>query len=310
MHLSREEREQESLRRRLEVLKLPVAPLRHAGYLSAGWGDGRWHGTPEAVGVGPDNQCLAVWASREQPGLRLVTVHDGSPDPVRSVQLDGCLEPRFVQLLPDDRILLVRSRNRGGANAEVWTFDGRRKHEGDLGDAIEDVLTTPTGAIWVSYFDEALAGTGPQTHGLARFTPDLEPEWLYPHGAGLPPIFNCYALNVAGETAWTYAYNRFHLVSVTDGDPTDHGAAPYRGADALLTDGATGVLVGGYGPDYDLLTVLRIEDGKVSGGGEARLILPDGIEVRVTRKFCRGPQLHVFMGTFWYRADLDSLTRR
>ncbi|MFE9656993.1 hypothetical protein [Micromonospora sp. NPDC006431] len=264
MPKTRHEHDQESLRRRLEILQLPVSPLRHAGYLIPDQADRQWERVPETVGVGPDNHAFAVWASREQPRRRLITIHDGSRQPVRSVQLDGCIEPWFVQPLPGGRILLVRSRNRDGANAEVWTPDGHREHQGDLGDAIAHVLTTPGGAIWAGYFDEAMAGSGPQIHGLARFTTDLELDWLYPQRPAMPEIFDCYALNLADETAWICAYTQFHLVSVTGDTPTDHGRAPYRGAHALLTDGTIGALVRGYGPEYDL--VGSVPDRCRSGG--------------------------------------------
>ncbi|WP_144420399.1 MULTISPECIES: hypothetical protein [Micromonospora] len=313
MPKTRREREQESRHRRLEVLRLPAVPLRHAGYLTPHRTGPQWARTPETVGVGPDHRALAVWASREHSGRRLVTIHDGSRQAARSVQLDGCIRPSFVQPLPGDRILLVRARNHGGVNAEVWTCDGHRERHGDLGDAIAHVLTTPAGAIWAGYFDEAMAGSGPQTHGLARFTAALEPDWLYPQRPAMPEIFDCYALNLAEETAWTCAYTPFHLVSVTADTPTDHGRAPYRGAHALLTNGVTGAFLSGYGPEYDLVTPFQTEAATVTAAGEQiRLVLPDGMEIRRARTFCRGPELHVIIGETWYRIDLELLgdTRR
>jgi hypothetical protein len=73
------------------------------------------------------------------------------------------------------------------------------------------------------YFDEAMGGSGPQGHGLARFTPDLSPDWLYPVGAGLPPVCDCYTLNVHAERAYICPYTDFHLISVADGEATDLG---------------------------------------------------------------------------------------
>ncbi|MFG1849698.1 hypothetical protein [Micromonospora carbonacea] len=159
-----------------------------------------------------------------------------------------------------------------------------------------------------------MAGSGPQTHGLARFTATLEPDWLYPQRPAMPEIFDCYALNLAEETAWTCAYTPFHLVSVTADTPTDHGRAPYRGAHALLTNGATGgAFISGYGPEYDLVTPFQTEAATVTAAGEqARLVLPDGMEIPRARTFCRGPELHVIIGATWYRTDLELLgdTRR
>ncbi|MFB9855208.1 hypothetical protein ACFFMR_32995 [Micromonospora andamanensis] len=215
-----------------------------------------------------------------------------------------------MQPLPDGAILLVDARSRGGPNAEIWSADGTRLRQGHLGDAIENVLTTPSGAIWVGYFDEAMGGAGPQGHGLARFTPDLEPGWVYPHRADLPPIDDCYALNVAGETAWSCAYTAFHLVAVDNDQAIDYGMAPQRGANALLTDGSTGAMIGGYGPEYDLVTPFHIvEDHAVTTGGQCRLVLPDGLEVRERRIYGNGTEMHVFIGRSWYRVDLAQVTR-
>ena len=196
-----------------------------------------------------------------------------------------------------------------GANAEVWSADGRQEHVGDLGDAIEGVLTTATGEIWVGYFDEAMGGSGPQGHGLARFSSDLQPVWLYPGPPTTPEIFDCYALNVAGETAWTCAYTQFHVVSACGDQVTDLGRAPYRSAHLLLVDGGTGALIGGPGPEYDLVTSFRITEGQtVASGSQQRLVLPDGMELRGFRSACRGSDLHVIIRGAWYRTDLDQLT--
>jgi len=308
MTTTRGDRDQSSLHRRLHMLHLPVVALRHTGYLIPSSTDLEWERTPQAVGVGPDQQALAVWNHRDHPRRRLVTVHDGGRRPVRSVTLDGCLRPRFVQPLPDGRILLVQARTRNGGSAEVWGADGHRERVGDLGDAIEDVLTTPTGDIWVSYFDEAKCGNGPNAHGLTRFTRDLRPAWLYPGPPSFPDIFDCYALNVAGETAWTCAYTEFHLVSACGDQVIDHGKAPRRSAYMLVVDGSAGALLGGPGPEYDLVTGFQITpEGLVTSGSPRRLVLPDGMELRDVRWACRGPDLYVIIRGTWYRTDLDQM---
>lgn len=308
MTKTRSDQDQESLRRRLRVLQHPVVALRCAGHLTSYMVTSDWERAPQTVGVGPDQQVVAVWNQRHHALRRLVTVHDGGWHPISSVILDGCLRPSFVQPLPDSRILLVDARNRHGANAEIWSADGHRDHVGDLGDAIEDVLTTPTGEIWVSYFDEAMGGSGPQGHGLARFTSDLHPVWLYPGPPYAPKIFDCYALNVAGETAWTCAYTHFHLVSAGCDQVIDHGPVPYRSAHLLVVDATTGALMSGPGPEYDLVTGFQIApDGVVACGSPRRLVLPDGMELRGFRSACRGPDLHVIIRGAWYRIDLDQL---
>lgn len=162
--------------------------------------------------------------------------------------------------------------------------------------------------MWVSYFDEAMSGSGPQTHGLARFTQDLVPNWLYPCDAGLPFILDCYALNVQGERAHCCAYTEFHLVSVEGDRPIDWGAAPYRSAHSLLVQGSDGALMNGPGPEYDLVTPFRLHKDRIeTAGPQCRLVMPDGMEAQRLQSTCRGPDLHAFRRRTWYRTSLDHL---
>ncbi|MFG2038816.1 hypothetical protein [Dactylosporangium sp. NPDC048998] len=218
--------------------------------------------------------------------------------------------PRPAAHVRDRRILLAdaRTQRNGTPNAQVWTADGHLVRTGHLGDAIEELLTTPSGNVWVGYFDEALGGGGPQGHGLVRFTQDLVPDWLYPFDAGLPIVFDCYALNVQGERAYCCAYTDFHLVSVEGDTATDWGAAPYRSAHGLLVQGSDGALINGPGPEYDLVTPFRLrKDCFEAAGQQCRLVLPDGMEAQRLRSTCRGPDLHAFRNRMWYRAGLDDL---
>jgi hypothetical protein len=306
--MTRGDRDARTLARRLEVLRLPVSPLRRHGYLIPSRHDTRWARQPVAVGIGPDGQALAVWADRARPDCVLVTRHHGGQTLTDGVVLDGAQPGRFVQPLPGAQVLLAQRRSRSGAGAQVWSRDGELVATGDLGDAIEDVLTTPSGVVWVSYFDEAMSGTGPQAHGLACFGANLQVEWVYPFDAGLPFVFDCYTLNVAGDTAAICPYTDFHILSVTGTAVTDHGPSPYRSAHNLLIDGRDASLLGGPSAEYDQITFVHIgPDGIEAAGEPRRLVLPDGMEVRAARTFCRGPDLHVIMGTSWYRIDLDGL---
>ena len=55
-----------ALQRRLEVLRLPVVPLRRHGHLRP-TDLAEWRGEPEAVGVGPDGTAHAVWVHHRDP---------------------------------------------------------------------------------------------------------------------------------------------------------------------------------------------------------------------------------------------------
>ena len=54
--------------------------------------------------------------------------------------------------------------------------------------------------------------------------------------------------------AYCGPYKSFHLISVHGDRARDHGPAPVRGAHRLLADGDRAVLIGGFGPEYDVIT--------------------------------------------------------
>ncbi|MEU0547049.1 hypothetical protein [Micromonospora sp. NPDC005979] len=175
MTTRRGERDQASLQRRLEVLKLPVVPLERHGFLTpADCAD--MEREPEAVGVGPDGTAFAVWSHRTASRRKQVTWHAGGNGVriVGAIDVETDLRVSFVQPLPEGRVLLVAARAGSGVtNGEVWTYDGDLEHRGHLGDAIEELQTTPSGKVWAGYFDEgALGGSGSEGHGLARFNQD------------------------------------------------------------------------------------------------------------------------------------------
>lgn len=297
------------LRRRLEVLRRPVTVLTLHGLLLPAIGSHEWERQPSVVGVGPDHTAMAVWPSRTAPDRMLVTRHSGGRRIESATVVHTTLRPSFVQPLPDDRLLLVAARDRRiGDNAQVWSADGDLVTSGAFGDAIEHVLTTVGGSVWVGYFDEALGGRGPQAHGLARFTADLAVDWVYPQREPWPIIVDCYALNVVNEKAVACAYSDFHLLSAEDSRVTDLGVSPMRGARNVLVSGSDAVIVGGYGAEYDLVVPVQFDrDGVREIGTHHRLVLPDGLEVHAARYTCRGPELHAIIGNRWYRTTIDQL---
>lgn len=308
--LSQAEREEQSRQRRAGVLALPMVPVRLRGYLRSPDGLAGLR-EPAAAGVGFDGAAWAAWRAEGGDTGVLVTSHQGSGPATAQIQMPTSLRVRFVQPLPGGQVLIVAARTPPGQdNAEIWSGDGRLERSGLIGDAVEHVLTTASGKIWAGYFDEAIGGSGPEGHGLARFTPGLEPEWLYPHG-GLLPVADCYALNVTGEMAYCCPYTHFHLIAVTGSHSQDLGPAPVRGAARLLADGDRAALIGGYGPEYDLIMPLRITaSGVEPDGPPSRMVLPDGLEIHRTRSSCRGPDLHLITGTgTWYHLSLDDLSR-
>ncbi|WP_433199817.1 hypothetical protein ACQP00_27670 [Dactylosporangium sp. CS-047395] len=296
----------DKLRRRLEVLRLPVAPLRRHGVLAPS-DPAATVDVPGVAGVGPDGTAVAVWPYRDAPGRQQVTWHVlDRRHAVAAVDIATDLRLSFVQPLPEGRVLVASARARPGEpNAEVWTAAGDLERRAHLGDAIEDLFTTAAGKVWASYFDEALGGPGPEGHGLARFNDDLSVDWLYPRR----DIVDCYTLNLTGETAYFCPYTDFHILSATGDRVTDWGESPYRYAHTLLRRGPELALIRGHGAEYDVATLLRLgSGGVVQQGAQCRIVFPDGLETQRVRYFARADRAHAFVRSTWYTIDLDDLT--
>jgi hypothetical protein len=300
-----------------------------------------------SVSVGPGGEAVALWtapsdhealtsvttqpgwatfpdARAAHPASARITVH--SPDGVRGVRIAAMpLAHVTAQPLPDSRILAVAARCRWrpdgpDRNAIVYDADGAPVSEHTFGDGIEDVFTTPSGRTWVAYFDEGVYGNygwgGPGAEplgscGLVRFGPAGEPDWRFSPQGDLPSIDDCYALNVSGETAWACYYSDFPLVRVRDGRATAWSNDLARGARALLVGDDRVALVGGYRNERDRLVVGEPSGDTLHDAGRYRITLPDGQPLpEHARIVGRGPDLHVFDGSDWYRLSLDDIPRR
>ena len=106
-----------------------------------------------------------------------------------------------------------------GGRADVYDAVGRPLRALDLGDASQDVQTTPSGKIWVSYFDEGVYGGGlGSQHGIVCFNSSgnlLFKYFDFAEENELPFIDDCYAMNVVSEDeVWLSYYSAFPLVSI------------------------------------------------------------------------------------------------
>jgi hypothetical protein len=297
-----------------------------------------------SAATGPEGELVVVWASRENadaltartvepdgasfPDTRTaapVSVHVAtySPHQPTMVSIVGqSLAHSHVQPLPDGGVLLVgaRCRWRNGAaesNAAIYDADGELLREGVLGDGIADVQTTPSGEIWVSYFDEGVYGNfgwgeadGPApigSPGLIRFRSDLDIAWRYPYDGEFGAISDCYALNVAGEDAWAYYYTDFPIVRIRAAAVAGW-STEVRGAHALVVADDRVVLVGGYGEDRRRLVAGSIQGEAFSVDRPARLVMPNGRPVpRTATVLGRGSELHVVVGQSWLKLGFEDL---
>jgi hypothetical protein len=317
----------------------PVVRLRHHARLTPPSTDAE----PFRAAPGPSGELTVVWASPEnnealsprtvQPGwasiprprpdapvaVQVATYH---PDLVTVVSIaEQAFAYPHVQPLPEGEVLLVGARcswedEATKPNAVIYDADGRPVREGVLGDGIAAVQATPTGDIWVSYFDEGVfgnlgwGGPGPApigSPGLIRCTADLDIAWRYPYDS-FGAISDCYALNVTGNDAWAYYYTDFPIVRIR-ADEITGWANEVKGAHALVVTDDRVVLVGGYRKDRHRILAGNLEGDAFSPAAPARLVMPDGRPLpEEAALYGRGDELHVVLGHEWLKVHADDLT--
>jgi hypothetical protein len=318
------------------MMDRPVLPIRHHAVITAP-GDGN---VRVCASLGPAGEVVAVWSAAEDlpaldtfpnPQSRTVTarVSVHAPDIVSVLEITRLGLTNYVQPLPGGNILVAGARSQwrpesrwpGGGpdrNAVIYDTEGRVLAEEVLGDGIRHVLADSTGNVWVGYYDEGIFGnygwgnadTPPPIGecGLVRFAPDLTPAWRFPLADNpFGRIWDCYALNVDGATAWTgYDSDGAPIVRIDDGILT--GWRRDVGATALMVDGSRAALYSGLGPDRGRLAVGLLQDGQFRLTGDYWLVLPGQAALpEHTRVIGRGPCLHFLSGNDWYQLTMNDL---
>jgi len=199
-----------------------------------------------------------------------------------SVLLDVTIENEpfnIHQVQPlGDQILLACARSRYGGpddidhNGRIYHRDGTFAGEIVLGDGIQTLQATPSGAIWTAYFDEGIFGNYGWSETLGssglvawdrqgRKTFEFEPE------QGLDSISDCYALNVTGEDdVWCCYYDGFPLVHLRGGQIVHHWQAPVSGSGAFAVGHGHVLFWGEYDANSRLI-LCRLE-----GAGRMRVL--------------------------------------
>ncbi len=183
-----------------------------------------------------------------------------------------------IQPLGHDKWLVVRGRAKDeeDRNAHVLDESACLVRSFHAGDGVEDVQTTRTGRIWVSYFDEGVFGsTGLGQSGLVCLDSEGSPvfEFASVVGVDVPAIDYCYALNVCSDgEVWLCYYSDFPLVRLVDGKPqsiwNEHSVS---GSPGFAVSGQAVLFAGGYNRKGELFlfsldtmkcrSLLAVDDG-------------------------------------------------
>jgi hypothetical protein len=150
------------------------------------------------------------------PKTRHVIFWDGASERTLTFENSARVLTHHIQPVGEGWLL---ADARGG-RADIYDGAGHVLGALDLGDASEDLQTTPGGKMWVSYFDEGVFGSGIGQQGLVCFDASGNVMFGYVDFAkqnGLPGIDDCYAMNVAGENeVWLSYYTDFPLICIRD----------------------------------------------------------------------------------------------
>ncbi|MEV6357873.1 hypothetical protein [Streptomyces hydrogenans] len=233
----------------------------------------------------------------------VISVHPGGDVELTELSAVRARWPRLDRL-PDGGFVVAAARTLEGID-QVQVFDalGRETSCFSVGDAIEHLLVDEAGHIWVGHFDENPAG-------IRRWSPTGHLYWKS-DVASIPGLFDCYALNVSGTTAWACPYTDFPLVEIRPGRtdlPVKVWANRIRGAKAVAVHGKQVAFYGGYGEERDRLAHGEVNETSVEPTDVGLLTLPDGSLPGRRRVVGRGPRIYVQAQPFtaWGVFDLSS----
>ncbi|MFI6588157.1 hypothetical protein [Embleya sp. NPDC050493] len=203
----------------------------------------------------------------------VVSVHPGGNVELTELSAVRARWPRLDRL-PHGGFVVAAPRARRYEDAnQVQVFDalGREMSSFSVGDAIEHLLVDEDGYIWVGHFYENPAG-------IRRWSATGRLAWTS-DGARIPGLFDCYALNVSGTTAWACPYTDFPLVEIHPDRP-DRAVRVWanrvRGAKAVAVHRDRVVFYGGYGEERDRLAHGELTETSVEPTDAGVLTLPDG----------------------------------
>lgn len=130
-------------------------------------------------------------------------------------------------------------------NAYVVDKEGNIIHRYEYGDAVADVQTTSEGDVWVSYFDQGDAGrlncyvAGDKTLDFYNSIRKNNPH--------VPPIDDCYAMNVTSDSTNIYYYYDFPFVKIMGENEFElYEALPIEGSNAFAINGDDVLFSHGY----------------------------------------------------------------
>ncbi|MFF1990858.1 hypothetical protein ACFVWC_06095 [Bacillus mycoides] len=106
-------------------------------------------------------------------------------------------------------------------NAVIYNADGSEYVKFYAGEGIQDCQVDANEEIWISYYDEGIFGESLiGANGIVAFDSKgrliFDSYDQYVERFNVPPIDDCYAMNVIDGDVWLYYYSEFPLVQMKD----------------------------------------------------------------------------------------------
>lgn len=271
------------------------------------------NGKLKSIAVGPDGRLFFVILETD---WRAIAVEQGITVVDMTFAREG-FEPDFIQPLPGGDLLIVSGRsNRPSKNGQenngrIYSANGDLLTTFLLGDGIADVQATTDGVIWTSFFDEGVYGNDSIGHSglIARDMQGNKTFEFQPAAttAGLPPIDDCYAMNVVSNTSlYAYYYSNFPLVHIRNRRIEESWTMPVAGSSAFAVSGRRALFRGGYKDHHCFYLYELGQNGKVI---ELSAWLPadeDENPIAAERVIGRGNALYLLKGSILYRWEVDA----
>jgi hypothetical protein len=225
-----------------------------------------------------------------------VWTFDGD-DLIEAVQFP-LLEPfPIVERFPDGRWLVTAKTGLPGGNARILGADGTEQRRIELGACITHIKIDDQQRIWVGWCDEGGLEEPPSAYGIAAFD---EQGRLIKHAPSEATIFDCYALNVSGDTAWTCTFTDFPIWKLGN-ERERTWPTNLSGTRALAVSYPHVLAAGGYKDAANRVVLLRLDDRRAETLGEWRLPFGAGDPAVVSLIDGRDDELHVVCDHQWHR---------
>ncbi len=194
---------------------------------------------------------------------------------------------------------LMEDEENDSRNAYVFDKEGIILNKYAFGDGVQDVQTTPEGDVWVSYFDQSDPGR------LNCFNDGNKTFDFYysilKENQHVPPIDDCYAMNVTPDCTNIYYYSDFPFLKI-------NGENEFELFDDIPIEGCSAFAIHGYdvlfSQDYDAKPEVYLyalhEKKKIT----FKTLKPDGSILNYDQAAGRGTKLFLIEDTEVYLLDV------